>query len=96
MKWERELERIYGQNAASVSVAIEKLNKLISVFMKVIDLIKLVEKDGWYLARQRGSHRQFKHPHKSGLVTIAGHKLSDEVEKGTLSSVLKQTEIKPE
>lgn len=64
--------------------------------MKVIDLIKLIEKDGWYLARQKGSHRQYKHPQKSGLVTIAGHKLSDEVGKGTLNSILKHAEIKPE
>jgi len=64
--------------------------------MKVIDLIKLIEQDGWHLARQKGSHRQFKHPQKAGLVTIAGHKLSDEVAKGTLNSILKQTGIKNE
>jgi predicted RNA binding protein YcfA (HicA-like mRNA interferase family) len=40
--------------------------------MKVRDAIKLIESDGWYLARTRGSHRQFKHPKKRGLVTIAG------------------------
>ncbi len=39
--------------------------------MKVREVIKLIEEDGWYLARTRGSHRQFKHPTKSGLVTIA-------------------------
>lgn len=33
-------------------------------------LIKLVEDDGWYLARVRGSHNQYKHPVKSGLITI--------------------------
>lgn len=64
--------------------------------MKVIDLIKLIEQDGWYLARQKGSHRQFKHLQKAGLVTIAGHKLSDEVAKGTLNSILKQAGIKNE
>jgi predicted RNA binding protein YcfA (HicA-like mRNA interferase family) len=62
--------------------------------MKVSDLIKLIEKEGWYLARQKGSHRQYKHPYKSGLVTIAGHKLSDEVARGTLNSILKQADIK--
>ncbi len=40
--------------------------------MKVREVIKLIEEDGWYLAGTRGSHRQFKHPTKSGLVTIAG------------------------
>lgn len=64
--------------------------------MKVIELLKLIEKDGWYLTRQKGSHRQFKHPRKAGLVTIAGHKMSDEVAKGTLNSVLKQAGIKNE
>ncbi|MHC5831363.1 MAG: type II toxin-antitoxin system HicA family toxin, partial [Nostoc sp.] len=33
--------------------------------------------DGWYLDRTKGSHRQFKHPDKPGLVTVPG-KLSDD------------------
>ena len=37
------------------------------------EVIKLIEADGWYLDRQRSSHRQFKHPTKPGLVTVAGH-----------------------
>ena len=40
--------------------------------MKVRLIIKLIEADGWYLARTRGSHRQFKHSEKSGLVTVPG------------------------
>lgn len=40
--------------------------------MKVREAIKLIEDDGWYLDRTRGSHRQFKHPQKRGLVTVAG------------------------
>ncbi len=40
--------------------------------MKVRDAIKLIEADGWYLARTRGSHRHFKHPRKLGLVTTRG------------------------
>ncbi|MBE9013018.1 type II toxin-antitoxin system HicA family toxin [Pseudanabaenaceae cyanobacterium LEGE 13415] len=39
--------------------------------MKVREVIKLIEKDGWYLARTRGSHRQFKHAVKSGLLTYS-------------------------
>jgi predicted RNA binding protein YcfA (HicA-like mRNA interferase family) len=38
--------------------------------MKVRELVKMLEGDGWYLARTRGSHRQFKHPTKSGVVTL--------------------------
>ena len=35
----------------------------------------MVEADGWQMVKQRGSHRQYKHPAKSGKVTIAGHLL---------------------
>ncbi|MGB7599959.1 MAG: type II toxin-antitoxin system HicA family toxin [Candidatus Sulfotelmatobacter sp.] len=38
--------------------------------MKVRDVIKMLEQDDWYLDRTRGSHRQFKHPRKPGLVTV--------------------------
>jgi len=62
--------------------------------MKVRDAIKLIEKDGWRLVRQRGSHRQFKHPSKPGLVTIAGRPGSD-LAPGTLGSILKQARLKP-
>lgn len=61
--------------------------------MKVRDVIKLIEKDGWYLVRIRGSHRQYKHSTKKGLVTVAG-KPSDELAPGTLNSVLKQARLK--
>ncbi len=61
--------------------------------MKVSAVIRLIEGDGWKLARARGSHRQFKHPKKPGLVTIAG-KPSAEMPRGTLNSVLKQAGLK--
>jgi predicted RNA binding protein YcfA (HicA-like mRNA interferase family) len=61
--------------------------------MKVKDVIKLLEGDGWYLVRTKGSHRQFKHPSTPGLVTVSG-KLSVDVPPGTLNSILKQTELK--
>ena len=57
--------------------------------MKVRDVIFMIEKDGWYLARQKGSHRQYKHPVKKGLVTIAGHR-NDDIGPGTLRSIFKQ------
>src|SRR5271157_2755797 len=41
--------------------------------MKVRDVIKRLEQDGWRLARTKGSHRQFHHPAKPGTVTAAGH-----------------------
>jgi predicted RNA binding protein YcfA (HicA-like mRNA interferase family) len=40
--------------------------------MTVKQVIKVIEADGWYLARTRGSHRQYKHLEKSGLVTLPG------------------------
>ena len=51
--------------------------------------MELITDDGWCLMRTKGSHRQFKHPLKKGLVTLAGH-LNDDVAKGTLNSILKQ------
>ncbi|HZI20163.1 MAG TPA: type II toxin-antitoxin system HicA family toxin [Pyrinomonadaceae bacterium] len=61
--------------------------------MKVKEVIKLLEDDGWALARTKGSHRQFKHPTKSGAVTVSG-KPSVDVPPGTLNSILKQAGLK--
>ena len=61
--------------------------------MKVREAIKLIEKDGWYLDRTRGSHRQYKHATKPGLVTIAG-KPGDELAPGTKNSILKQAGLR--
>ena len=61
--------------------------------MKVLDIIKMIESDGWYQVNTRGSHRQYKHSKKAGRVTIAGH-LNDDLAPGTLNSILKQAELK--
>ncbi len=61
--------------------------------MKVRDVIKLVEVDGWYHVRTRGDHRQYKHPIKKGRVTVPGHP-SDEMKPPLYNSVLKQAQIK--
>ena len=61
--------------------------------MKVREVIRMIELDGWFHVATRGSHRQFKHPRKSGRVTIAG-KLSDDLAPGTLNSILKQAGLK--
>ena len=63
--------------------------------MKIRDIIKLIETDGWYIVKTKGSHRQYKHPIKTGRVTIAGH-LNDDLAPGTLNSVLKQANLKEE
>lgn len=40
--------------------------------MKQKDLIRMVERDGWYLFRNDGNIRHFKHSLKMGIITIAG------------------------
>lgn len=64
-----------------------------NIRVKVRDVIGLIESDGWVLARTRGSHRQFKHGVRPGLVTIAG-KPGDDVAPGTLASIKKQAGLK--
>ncbi len=63
--------------------------------MKVKDVIKKLERDGWYLARTKGSHRQYQHPVKLGTVTVAG-KPSLEIPIGTLKSILRQARLEEE
>lgn len=61
--------------------------------MKVSELLRLLEKDGWFIVRQRGSHRQLHHATKPGTVTVSG-KPSVDVPPGTLNSALKQAGLK--
>lgn len=61
--------------------------------MKVSEVMRLLQSDGWFLVATRGSHRQYKHPVKAGRVTLAG-KSSDELAPGTLNSILKQAGLK--
>jgi len=61
--------------------------------VKIRDIIKMIEDDGWYIVATRGSHRQYKHPTKLGRVTIAGHP-NHNVAAGTLNSILKQAKLK--
>ncbi len=61
--------------------------------MKVREVLRMIVADGWYLVRTRGSHQQYKHPKKKGLVTLAG-KPGDDLAPGTLNSILKQAGLK--
>lgn len=61
--------------------------------MKIRDVVKLIEADGWYMVATKGSHRQYKHPTKRGRVTIAGHS-NDDLSPGTLNSIFKQAKLK--
>ena len=61
--------------------------------MKVRDLIKVLETDGWQQVRMKGSHHQFRHPSKHGTITVAG-KLNIDIPAGTLASILKHAGLK--
>jgi predicted RNA binding protein YcfA (HicA-like mRNA interferase family) len=61
--------------------------------VKVNEVLRMLRDDGWFLVGTRGSHRQFKHPVKTGRVTVAG-KPSDDLAPGTLNSILKQAGLK--
>src|SRR5438067_1782952 len=57
--------------------------------MKVRQIIKLIEAEGWYRIKAKGGHRQYKHPVKPGRVTVPG-KMSADLDKKTARSILKQ------
>ena len=61
--------------------------------MKIKEIIKIIEEDGWFMVRMKGSHRQFKHTRKKGIVTIAGN-LNHDLAKRTLNSIIKQAGLK--
>ena len=57
--------------------------------MKVREVLRRLRGENWYLAKTRGSHRQFKHPDKPGKVTVSGHENTD-IPEGTLKSIFRQ------
>lgn len=56
--------------------------------MKVRELVRLLEEDGWQTVRQTGGHRIYRHPTKPGQLTVPFHGAKD-VPFGTLNSILK-------
>jgi predicted RNA binding protein YcfA (HicA-like mRNA interferase family) len=61
--------------------------------MKVREVIRLLQHDGWPHVRTRGSHRQFQHPGRPGTITVTG-KLGIDIPAGTLNSILKSAGLK--
>jgi len=61
--------------------------------VKIREVIKMIEHDGWFLVRTRGSHRQFHHRAKPGTVTVAGQPGQD-LHPKTLNSILKQAGLR--
>jgi predicted RNA binding protein YcfA (HicA-like mRNA interferase family) len=56
-------------------------------------MLELLKQDSWVVVATRGSHRQLKHPHKKGRVTVAG-KPSDDLAPETENSIMKQAGLK--
>jgi predicted RNA binding protein YcfA (HicA-like mRNA interferase family) len=63
--------------------------------MKIMEIIRLLEADGWRLKRTTGSHRHYSHPSKPGLVTVAG-KPSATLKDKTEASILRQAGLRKE
>jgi predicted RNA binding protein YcfA (HicA-like mRNA interferase family) len=61
--------------------------------MKVSEILRIIQHDGWKLVATKGSHRQFKHASKPGRVTVPG-KPSDDLAIGTQNSIFKQAGLK--
>ena len=89
---DRQVSAVGSSTARTWSLA--SLDAVVTPFsypqsVKVRDVIRTLEQDGWCLDRQVDSHRQFRHPGRPGTVTVAG-KPSGEVPKGTLRSICRQ------
>ena len=61
--------------------------------MKIREIIRQIEDDGWFHMRTRGSHRQYHHATIPGTVTIAGQPGQD-LHPKTLNSILRQAGLK--
>jgi predicted RNA binding protein YcfA (HicA-like mRNA interferase family) len=57
--------------------------------VKVREMIRELNQEGWMQVRQVGSHRQFQHPDRTGTVTVPGA-LGIELSKPTLASIVRQ------
>jgi len=61
---------------------------------KVKEIIDMIEADGWFFSRQKGSHKQYQHPTKAGTVTVPDHGKNEELEHFLVNSILKQAGLK--
>ena len=73
----------------NVGVIERSHNKTKEGNLKVRDVLKRLNSEGWYLVGMEGSHRQFEHPTKPSKVTVAGHP-SEDIAKGTFAKIRKQ------
>lgn len=54
----------------------------------------MIEADGWFLSRQKGSHKQYKHSSKTGTVTVPDHGKNEDLEHFLVNSILKQAGLR--
>ena len=64
-----------------------------AMIKKVKEIIKIIEADGWFIVSQKGSHKQYKHLTKRGLVTIPDHGKNKDLDHKTVKSILTQAGI---
>jgi predicted RNA binding protein YcfA (HicA-like mRNA interferase family) len=62
--------------------------------MKVKEILALIKNDGWYFKRQKGSHKVYCHPSKTGIVVVPDHGANQNLAPGTENSILKQAGLK--
>lgn len=61
--------------------------------MKAAEVIKLIQKQGWYFVRQRGSHKMFKHNDHPDILSVPDHGKED-LKPGLLNDILKTAGLK--
>ncbi len=61
--------------------------------MRPKEIARILEADGWYIARQTGSHRHDRHPVKLGLLIVPMHS-GKELGTGIEHSIFKKAGLK--
>jgi predicted RNA binding protein YcfA (HicA-like mRNA interferase family) len=61
--------------------------------LKVREVVRLLEQNGWVEMRSKGSHRHFKHPAHRFVITVPGQD-GKELAPGTLNAILKMAGLK--
>jgi len=61
--------------------------------MNASQVIRLLQRHGWVLKTQKGSHKQFVHPEKTRKITVADHG-KKEIPPGTIHAIFKQAGLK--
>ena len=61
--------------------------------MKSSELLRILQRDGWFIVKQTGSHLTMVHPTKAGSLIVPFHG-SHEVGKGLENKLLKKAGLK--